>query len=269
MSSANPVFESLKPDSVAAGLGAAISRFRIEVHPSLDSTNTELKRRCSAQEAIDGLTIAAETQTAGRGRHGRSWVDQPGRSLLFSLGWIAPLPVPRLAGLSLAVGVAVAAALETQGIPGLQLKWPNDVLFHHCKVGGILVETVNPAVADETPVIIGIGLNVALEDAVRDAVAAPVTDLRAAGWHGDRNTLLAALLIELGPTLDRFAIAGFQPFRAAWIARHALQRRNVTIWRGGNEVAAGMAIDVDGDGALLLQTPTGIRHAFQALSCRA
>ena len=60
--------------------------------------------------------------------------------------------------------------------------------------------------------------------------------------------------------LERFAVDGFQPFRAAWLQRHALQQRNVTIWREGQEIAAGRAIDVDAQGALLLQTPAGIRR---------
>jgi BirA family biotin operon repressor/biotin-[acetyl-CoA-carboxylase] ligase len=239
-------------------LGALTSRFRIEVYPAIDSTSDELKRR-SGSGAIDGLVIAADTQSAGRGRHGRTWVDQPGGSLLFSLGWHAPVAATGLAGLSLAVGVAVCTVLERQGIARTQLKWPNDLLFRHCKLGGILVETVNPQ-PGSIDVIIGVGINVRIEAPVRDAVAAPVIDLRAAGWTGERHVLLAAILQELAPTLDRFAREGFHPFRAAWLARHALQQRNVTIWSSGHEIAAGKAIDIDGDGALLLQTPAGVRR---------
>lgn len=251
----------IEPDAVAALLGDAASRFRIEAHPSIDSTSSELRRRGDVGEpgAFDGLVIAADTQTAGRGRHGRIWIDQPGGSLLFSLGWRAPVATPALAGLSLATGVAVCAALEHQGVSRAQLKWPNDVLFRHCKLGGILVETLNPQAAS-TDVIIGIGINLRLDDTVRDAIAAPVIDLHAAGWTGTRNELLAAILRELAPVLDLFAQLGFHPFRAAWLARHALQQRNVTIWSSGHEIAAGKALDIDGDGALLLQTPSGVRR---------
>ena len=231
------------------------------MYPAIDSTSDELRRRggAGAVDAIEGLVIAAETQSAGRGRHGRAWIDQPGGSLLFSLGWHAPVPATGLAGLSLAVGVAVCTVLEQQGIARVQLKWPNDLLFRHCKLGGILVETLNPQ-PDAVDVIIGIGINVRLDAPARDAVAAPVSDLSAAGWAGDRQALLAALLLELAPTLQRFALEGFHPFRAAWLARHALQQRNVTIWSSGHAIAAGKAIDIDDDGALLLQTPTGVRR---------
>ena len=228
------------------------------MYPQIDSTSNELKRRGNGG-AIDGLVIAAETQSAGRGRLGRAWVDQPGGSLLFSLGWHAPVAATGLAGLTLAVGVAVCTVLEHQGITGVQLKWPNDLLFRHCKLGGILVETMNPQ-SSAVEVIVGIGINVRIDEHARGSVAAPVTDLSTAGWTGAREALLAALLLELMSTLDIFALQGFHPFRAAWLARHALQQRNVTIWSSGHEIAAGKAIDIDGDGALLLQTSTGVRR---------
>jgi BirA family biotin operon repressor/biotin-[acetyl-CoA-carboxylase] ligase len=257
-SSPPPGSAPIEASRVAGLLGALTSRFRIEAYAALDSTSNELKRR-SSSGAIDGIVIAADTQSAGRGRHGRAWVDQPGGSLLFSLGWHAPVAATGLAGLSLAVGVAVCMVLERQGIARTQLKWPNDLLFRHCKLGGILVETVNPQ-SSATDVIIGIGINLRLEAPARDAVASPVIDLSAAGWTGERHELLSAILLELAPTLDRFALEGFQPFRAAWLARHALQQRNVTIWSSGHEIAAGKAIDIDGDGALLVQTTAGVRR---------
>ena len=75
-----------------------------------------------------------------------------------------------------------------------------------------------------------------------------------------RNHLLAAILGQLDFALERFEHDGFRPFRAEWLARHALQQRNVRIWREGPEVAAGRAIDVDADGALLIQTAAGVRR---------
>jgi BirA family biotin operon repressor/biotin-[acetyl-CoA-carboxylase] ligase len=254
----SPVPVPLSADSIRAALPPDGNRWRVETFATIDSTSDELRRRALAGP-IDSLALATETQTAGRGRMGRAWVDQPGGSLLCSVGWHAPVPAPGLAGLSLAVGVAVAVALERAGAAGIQLKWPNDLLHRHCKLGGILVETVN-AHGDATDVIIGIGINVRLAGAARDAVAAPVTDLAAAGWSGERNALLAAILAELASTLDRFAREGLHPYRAAWLARHALQQRNVTIWRAGHEIAAGRAIDIDDDGALLLQTAAGVRR---------
>jgi BirA family biotin operon repressor/biotin-[acetyl-CoA-carboxylase] ligase len=251
-----PQFIALAVDRIETHLRGR-ERLQLEVHPSLDSTSSTLRRRADRGD-IEGVVVAAETQTAGRGRQGRVWVDRSGGSLLFSLGWRPPGPSPRLAGLSLAAGIAVCQALEALGTGGVRLKWPNDLLHHHCKLGGILVETVPSPTG--LAVVLGIGLNVALDPAVREQIAAPVTDLAAAGWTGDRNQLLAEVLVALRRMLVQFADAGFQPFRAEWLARHALQQRNVTIWREGQEIAAGRAIDVDEDGALLIQTPAGIRR---------
>lgn len=260
MTCAPPLADSdaLSASAIAGGLGALAGRYRVETLAEIDSTSSEIKRR-AASGPIDGVVLAAETQKAGRGRHGRIWVDQPGGSLLFSIGWRSPVGASSLAGLSLAVGVAAASVLAREGVAAIQLKWPNDLLFNHCKLGGILVETLNPQ-PDAVDVIVGIGINVRLAPGTRDAVSAPVTDLATAGWSGNRNALLAALLTELAGMLDRFGAEGFHPFRAAWLARHALQQRNVTIWSSGHAVAAGRAIDVDGDGALLLQTATGVRR---------
>lgn len=262
----NPEFIALDASRIDAGLFHP-ERFRVEVQPTIDSTSSALKRRAETGD-IDRAVIVAETQSAGRGRHGRSWVDQPGRSLLFSLGWQPALDASVLAGLSLAAGVAVCLALEEQDIAGVRLKWPNDVLHNHCKLGGILVETVTGATG--LGVVLGIGLNVSLDTSLRASIAAPVTDLAAAGWHGDRNVLLAAILGQLDVALERFRRDGFRSFRAEWLARHALQQRNVRIWRDGQEIAAGRAIDVDADGALLIQTTAGVRRLLSGeLTLRA
>jgi BirA family biotin operon repressor/biotin-[acetyl-CoA-carboxylase] ligase len=255
---ANSRILSLSAERCTANLRSGGNLFQLEMYGEIDSTSSELRRRSEFSD-INAQVIIAETQHAGHGRHGRVWVDRRGGSLLFSLGWRVPLALTALSGLSLAVGVALCEVLERQGVAAMQLKWPNDLLHTHCKLGGILVETAAPH-REATQVIIGVGINVSLDAAMRDAVATPVTDLLSAGWAGDADLLLVDLLLELQSTLAVFATAGFQPFRVAWLKRHALQQRNVTIWRGGHEVAAGRAIDVDRDGALLLQTPAGIRR---------
>ena len=237
----------------------ARSRFTIESFASIDSTSTELKRRAGAGIDIDRSVVVADTQTAGRGRLGRAWVDQPGGSLLFSLGWRAALPAAKLAGLSLAVGVAAATALAAQGIDALALKWPNDLLLRSRKLGGILIETLN-ARNGSIDVVIGIGINLKLDPAVRDRVDGSVIALSDAGWSGDRDALLDATLDALSPLLDDFPTHGFAPWRAAWLQRHAHHQRDVTLWRSGREIASGRAIDVDDDGALVLQTPAGVRR---------
>ncbi len=112
---------ALDPDRIAAQSEAARRGLAVEVVASTTSTNADLRQRVEALHAP--LLLAAETQTAGRGRAGRSWLAAPGDSLCFSLAWPFRVPLAQLAGLPLAIGVAVAGTLRAMGKP-VRLKWP-------------------------------------------------------------------------------------------------------------------------------------------------
>src|SRR5687767_15853605 len=94
-----------------------------------------------ALKAQSPVLLAAEEQTAGRGRRGRRWHSAPGAGLTFSLGRRIRRPARELAALSLVAGVAAARALRALGVRQAALKWPNDLLVDGAKLGGILVET--------------------------------------------------------------------------------------------------------------------------------
>ena len=240
-------------ETLRAGDDAA-PRLAIEVVDQVDSTSTELLRRVQRRD-IHGVVLAAEWQTAGRGRRGRSWTAVAGGSLTFSLGWQFEQGAGFLAGLSLAVGVAVARALEADGFSGIALKWPNDLVHRHLKVGGILIEMNGDALGPSTAVI-GVGLNVRLPVEVRKNIEAPVTDLATvAGKKAppiDRNRLLARLLAELAADLDQYAREGFAPFAAEWQHRHAYQGKLVRLLLPDGAVVTGKVAGVDASGALVL-----------------
>ncbi|HEX7025963.1 MAG TPA: biotin--[acetyl-CoA-carboxylase] ligase, partial [Gammaproteobacteria bacterium] len=126
-----------------------------------DSTNGHLLAR-AVQRPPHVLVCLAEQQTAGRGRRGRSWQSPYGTSLALSLMWRFEAGAAALAGLSLATGVVVAESLEQAGAAGLQLKWPNDLVWQGRKLGGILLEVAGD-VTGPCYVVIGIGLNIATE----------------------------------------------------------------------------------------------------------
>ncbi len=147
----------------------------LEIVDQIDSTSSELLRRAPRRD-IHGAAIAAEWQTAGRGRRGRAWNAVAGGSLTFSLGWRFEQGAGFLAGLSLAVGVGVIHALEKEGIQGVGLKWPNDLIHRHLKVGGILVELNGDALGPST-VVVGVGLNVRMPREMKRDIAQPVSDL--------------------------------------------------------------------------------------------
>ncbi|MDP1525626.1 MAG: biotin--[acetyl-CoA-carboxylase] ligase [Rhodocyclaceae bacterium] len=235
--------------ALSLALGDMACRFDADLLPTCDSSNAVLLARAEAG-APNGTVVIAETQTAGRGRRGRPWLSAPGDSLTFSLLWrFAPGTSP--AGLSLAVGLAVAIALEKIGAgktAPIQLKWPNDLLRDGKKLGGILVELV-PGTTHAA--VIGIGLNLHLP------VAMPA-DLReqsaALGVPVDPNQLLAALLIELRATLEIFAQHGFAALRSAWQAHHAFENTPVRLLSDFAPPRDGICRGIAVDGALLFDT---------------
>jgi BirA family transcriptional regulator, biotin operon repressor / biotin---[acetyl-CoA-carboxylase] ligase len=250
----------LDPKAIEAGLatldpgGRSASPLAIEVVDEIDSTSSELVRRIGRKD-VHGVALAAEWQTAGRGRRGRAWTGVVGGSLLFSLGWRFEQGAGFLAGLSLAVGVAVARALEAEGFAGVALKWPNDLIHRHLKFGGILIELNGDALGPSTTVI-GIGLNVRLPAAARKDIPQAVTDLASiAGRKAaaiDRNRLLARLLAELSAVLRRYASEGFAPFAAEWQHRHAYQGKQVRLLLPDGATVTGKVAGVDASGALVL-----------------
>ncbi|TWO66676.1 biotin--[acetyl-CoA-carboxylase] ligase [Caenimonas sedimenti] len=221
--------------------------FTVEVLPSIDSTNSELMRR-ARDGRTDPVLLVAESQTAGRGRLGRSWASEPGASLTFSLG--LPLAPPDWSGLSLAVGVAVAESLH----PGIQLKWPNDLWVHDRKLGGILIETASSGGGEGARfAVIGIGLNVAPRDAA--GLSTPAASLRALEPMCDAGAALLRLAPPLVTAIQSFEQFGFAPFQARFQARDALRDRAVALSDG----TSGTAHGVDEAGALLVHTATGMQ----------
>jgi len=241
----------LDRDSIAKALSPAAT-LAIEVADTIDSTSSALLRR-SAGEDIHRRLLAAECQTAGRGRRGRIWTSVAGGSIAFSLGWRFEQGAGHLAGLSLAVGVALARALEAEGFHGVALKWPNDLVYANRKLGGILIELSGDALGPSLAVI-GVGLNVRLPASARRDISQAVTDLTsiARAREIDRNVLLAGIAAELTKLLERYAREGFAPFMAEWQRRHALHRKPVRVVLPDGSSARGEVVGVDADGALVL-----------------
>ncbi len=240
---------------IAARLGPAARRFDIDVLPRCASTNAVVLGRAEAG-APSGTVVIAEEQTAGRGRRGRTWFANPGDSLTFSLLWrFAPGTAP--AGLSLAVGVAVARALQAIGAGEAALKWPNDILKKGRKLGGILVELVADA---PHSAIIGIGVNLRIPAGMPEDVRATSAAIGAPGVAVDANQVLAALLGELLVTLDSFAAGGFAAIRADWLARHAFQDTLVRLSTDFAPPIEGICRGVDTDGALLLEVDARVER---------
>ena len=252
---ASPI-EFIDVARVRRAMGAVGAVIALEVVDEIDSTSTRLLQR-AAEGAPSGTCLVAEWQSAGRGRRGRSWVASLGGSLTFSLLWRFEQGAGHLAGLSLAIGVAVARALAACGVERAQVKWPNDVVSDFRKLAGILVETTGemqgPSVA-----VVGIGVNYRLGERVVDRIDQPVTDVaQTAAAMPARSDLLAALLAELARTLAAFERAGFASVRDEWRALHAYHGRRVRVLPPRDAAFDAEVVDVGPDGVLVVRAADG------------
>ena len=243
-------------DVIRQRMGSSAHRLDLRLADVIDSTNTELLNQ-AASGAVSGTCLAAELQTAGRGRRGRVWKSALGASLTFSLLWRFEIGAASLGGLSLAVGLAVANALRALGIDA-ELKWPNDIVVDGKKLGGILIETqgdmLGPMIA-----VIGVGLNVRLPESIKLTIDQPVTDLATVSADAavaspalNRNILLPAILAQLVAVLDQFQRGGFGSLRDQWRVLHAHQGCWVDV-NGATECFVAKVLDVSEDGALIVE----------------
>ena len=239
-------------------LGPRAESFQVHVLDAVGSTSTLLLAEALAG-APSGLTLAAEVQTAGRGRRGHRWYSGLGGGLTFSVLWRFERGVGDLGGLSLAASVGLVRALRELGGDEVQLKWPNDLLWRYHKLGGVLTE-IEGDVMGPSAAVIGIGVNAHVDPAVRHLIDQAVTDLAAAGVHQDRNRVLGSLLRHLADTLELFAAHGFAPMKGEWMRYDALAGRAVAVSMPDRSEHAGIAAGVADDGALQLQTAAGLRR---------
>jgi BirA family biotin operon repressor/biotin-[acetyl-CoA-carboxylase] ligase len=227
----------------------------VEVLAEIDSSNSELMRRARLGDTRPTLLVA-EQQTAGRGRQGRVWQGQRADTLTFSLGlMLAPAD---WSGLSLAVGVSVAYALDTQHSMGLGLKWPNDMWMGEPtaarKLAGTLIETVWVEGDHSTARYTVIGMGINLHAPHNSEFGIPAAGL--CEWMGDTllpPDVLARLIRPLVSGIKLFEAQGFAPFRAGFAKRDVLLGQAVRLSNGREGVACG----VDAAGVLQLDTATG------------
>lgn len=229
----------------------------VTVRAETGSTNSDLLAAARAG-APEGTVLAAEVQTAGRGRLDRRWICPPRAALSFSV-LLRPDGVPAVARgwIPLLAGVAVAAGLRAQAGLDARLKWPNDVLVGGAKIAGILAEQAGDAI------VLGIGINVTTR---RDELPVPhATSVVLAGAAPDREQLLVAVLGELEAWYRRWvAAAAAGPgegdpagLRAEYLRLSATVGQQVRVSMPGGKLVTGRAGDVDATGRLVVGTASG------------
>lgn len=233
----------------------------VETAWTVDSTNSVLLARENPPYGSCDVLLA-EYQTAGRGRRGRAWVAPPGGSICLSLCWSFREVPQDLGALGLVIGVCALRALRELGLESARLKWPNDIVLDGKKLGGILIE-LRAESAGPASVVIGIGLNVALGATALEAVGeilGSAVDLVTSGLEQpSRNAIAAGLITQFVRGLDVFGKEGLRPFADEWRDADALRGRQVDV-HTMEGVARGLARGIDLHGALVLETPQGVRR---------
>lgn len=225
----------------------------IDVLDSIESTNSYLLERPISRQAA--RACFAESQTAGRGRHGNNWQSTPYRNIMFSLSWGFCGWPKDISALSLAIGLGVTKMLNDEYDIGASIKWPNDVLVKDAKLAGVLIDVAGHSKSD-CQVVVGVGLNV--DQAEWDqAIEYSWCDLRALGVKVDRNILAAKLIDVIVLVLRSFGSSGFGPMVEAWNELSAFSGRRVQL-RQVDKSFDGLMLGVEADGALLIQTDSGL-----------
>ncbi len=240
---------------------AAAGRWQVRWVAETGSTNADLVVAAAAG-APDRAVLLAGLQTAGRGRRGRRWAAPAGAALTFSV-LLRPSGVPaeRRGWIGALLAMAIVAAVRRRAGLAAELKWPNDVLVGDRKLAGVLAEVAGPAV------VVGAGINVGSVP----AGLAGVTSLRLAGAAPsgcDREELLAAVLDEFAPLIDRWqAVAGDVDeagLRAEYLARCATIGQRVTVHLPDGIRVTGTAVDVTGAGTIVIEADGRRRRRFAA-----
>lgn len=227
----------------------AVPGVEVRVLARCGSTNSVLLDDPSRTPVL----LAAEAQTAGRGRRGRRWHGAPG-AIAFSLARTVRRPPRELAALSLVAGVASARALRGLGA-AVSLKWPNDLLCAGGKLGGILVET-----RGASRVVVGIGINYRADAALRKRVRRPVASLEEAiSPLPFRNLVIARVACALMEALDAFEAGGFATVRDEWLALDAYAGQRLRVRLADGTSLTGISAGLADDGGLRLQTRSGLR----------
>lgn len=217
------------------------------------STNTYLLEQDPAPGGLIRVCLA-EHQSAGRGRRGRSWVSPLGANIYLSLGWGYEVIPAGLSALGPVLAVQAVRALESLGVQGVGVKWPNDLIWQNRKLGGLLLESRMEAAAG-CRVVAGLGLNVRMPSQAGGGIDQSWTDLTAIcnGFPPCRNDLAVRLIETAIEGVDRFAATGFAAFSRDWQRLDRLNGLPVQVKQGGRTLL-GQAGGVDNEGALILQT---------------
>lgn len=250
----DPWCRDLLLDGVGDDLATNISELILEGR--VTSTNDIVQARMS--DLHQGVVVClADEQTHGRGRRGRDWYSPVNRNFYGSFGFRFEGGVSTIAGLSLAVGLVVAGALDAYGVHGVKIKWPNDLVIGDAKLGGILVE-LHAEADGPCSVVVGVGVNLNLPEDAENIIGRDVVDVASLRSGPVERNLLGALIVgRVVALLSEYAGRGFVAYKDGWQKYDALIGCEVEVL-GVEHRTSGIARGVDASGALQIETAGGL-----------
>ncbi len=256
---------SLDADAIREAMPSATrdSVAQLETFGEIDSTNSYLMQVPGPEPGKICIAVTSN-QTAGRGRHGKTWQCPPGSGVCLSAAYTFESQPENFSALTLALGLGVIAALQELGAEGVDIKWPNDLVALNGKLGGILTE-VQAHAAGAVTVVTGVGINIDVgEDfnvEIESDWADRVADLkRICPRLPSHDEVAAKLIAHMLQAFADFEANGLATIDKQWSQHDWLFDRNLVV-DSGNEMISGTGAGIDSDGALLIDTlESGIRR---------
>lgn len=253
----------LLPSEIQIGLDTKIIGKEMHYFPSVNSTNYVAKA-LAYHGATDGTIVVAEEQDSGKGRLERNFYSPRGKGIWFSVV-LRPKFLPHEAPkCTLMAAVAVAEAMNRFNLKA-QIKWPNDIMFDGRKIVGILTE-MTCELSKVTYIVTGIGINVNISreefpEELR-SVAASLSEMN--GENLSRVKFFRAVLEELDKLYRTVNSSDFAKVFALWRKYNITLGKNIRVIPADNsgEIFSGKAIDLDTEGALIVETAQGLRTVY-------
>ena len=253
----------LLPDEIQIGLDTEIIGKEMHYYPSVNSTNREAKA-LAYHGASDGTIVVAEEQGNGKGRLDRNFYSPRGKGIWFSI-ILRPKFLPHDAPkCTLMAAVAVAEAMKRFNLKA-EIKWPNDIMFDGRKIVGILTE-ITGELGKITYIVVGIGINVNISreefpEEIRD-VAASLSEMN--GEDLSRAEFFRAVLEEFDKLYREVNESGFDKIIERWKEYNITLGKDIRVISAsdGGETFNGKAVDLNSEGALIVETERGLRTVY-------
>lgn len=244
----------LLPDEIRDTLQTKmLGQGKIYYFSEIDSTNNEAKKQANLG-CLEGSIVLSEAQNSGRGRLSRGWFSPANKGIWLSVVLRPPFNPYDAPKCTLLAAVAVTKAIRRITQVECGIKWPNDILYQGKKIVGILTE-MSAEIDAINHVVIGMGINVNIgEHEFPNELIDIATSLSiATGRDIPRLLLLNAVLVELEEAYEKVIQRGFSEMLEEWRELSVTLGQNVSVVGSGRNFS-GMAVDIDHDGGLLVQT---------------